>query len=299
MARVQTVPTLPDDALIRAPVTAVEAASHLTKRVGDRKAQVRRRFVERIDNAPAAPPLARMLRGGRGGQVRLKLYLTMLWIGANPPHDVTYPARAYAELLGLREAETAGARRILDAIAWLEQNGFVTVESRPGHPSRVTLLSELGDGSPYSVPGAEFSKLRGKKDASDDLVARHRYVQLPPDLWTSGWLSVLSGPGLAMLLVLVTELGGRAADREVWFSPGMAKRRFDLSEETRTAGIRELAGAGLVKIMRRDTNPDPFAVRRLRNVYRLDVEGLADPAAVQPKRTAGTPDPGANADEGS
>lgn len=299
MAQVQAVPILPDDALVRAPVSAMEAASHLTKRVGDRKAQVRRRFVERIDNAPSAPPLAQMLRGGRGGQVRLKLYLTMLWIGANPPHDVTYPARAYAELLGLREPETAGARRILDAISWLEQKGFVTVESRPGHPSRVTLLNELGDGAAYSVPGAEFSKLRGKKDTPDELVARHRYVQLPPDLWTSGWLAVLSGPGLAMLLVVATELGGRAADREVWFSPGMAKRRFDLSEETRTTGIRELAGAGLVKITRRDTNPDPFAVRRLRNVYRLDLEALADPAAVQPRRPAATADSGENEDEGS
>ena len=266
-------------AVLRPNVEAVQAAEHLAKRTKGRSAQIRRRFIERPDNTPTSPPLARLLRGGRGGHVRTKLLLTMLWVGANPPHDVTYPARAYAALLGLPKPDTTGARRVLDAIAWLETHQFLTVENRPGHPSRVTLLRELADGQPYSVPGATFNKLRGQ-DPDDVTVTQHRYIQLPPTLWTSGWMAVLSGPGLAMLLVLLTELGGRDTEREIWFSPGMAKRRYDLSEDTRTAGIRELANAGLVTITRRDTNPDPFAVRRLRNVYRLHTTEFAAPASI-------------------
>ncbi len=154
-------------------VEAVQAAEYLAKRAVGRSAQVRRRFIERADNTPDSPPLARLLRGGRGGQVRTKLLLTMLWVGANPPHDVTYPARAYAELLGLPKPETTGARRVLDAIDWLEQRRFLTVENRPGHPSRVTLLRELADGQPYTVPGAALTKLRGK-DPDDETVALHR-----------------------------------------------------------------------------------------------------------------------------
>ncbi len=100
---------------------------------------------------------------------------------------------------------------------------------------------------------------------------------------------VLSGPGLAMPLVLLAELGGRdptascarrpRPDRELWFSPGMAKRRYDLSEDTRAAGVRELADAGLVSITRRDTNFRP--VRRRRNVYRLHTDKFAAPAEIR------------------
>ncbi|HVF74574.1 MAG TPA: hypothetical protein VM938_05955, partial [Acidimicrobiales bacterium] len=72
-----------------------------------------------------------MLRGGRGGAVRLKLYLSFLWFAAAPPHDVTYPARAWASLLGLEDPEARGARRIIDAITWLDAHDFVVVEGRP------------------------------------------------------------------------------------------------------------------------------------------------------------------------
>lgn len=141
--------------------------------------------------------------------------------------------------------------------------------------------AELADGLPYSVPGAEYNRLRSY-DLGDPRLERHRYVQLPAALWTRGWLAVLSGPALAMLLVLVNEAGGRDQNRDLWFSPGLATRRYALSEDSRSAGVRELARAGIITITRRDTNPDPFATRRRRNVYRLLRDQLDAPAAVPP-----------------
>jgi len=54
------------------------------------------------------------------GTVRVKLELTFLWFAANP-HDLAYPARAWATLLGLPDPAGRGARRINEAILWLEQ----------------------------------------------------------------------------------------------------------------------------------------------------------------------------------
>lgn len=266
---------------VRAPLTpsaeALVAAEAVARRVSNRKAQVRRLFVETSD--PAQPsPLARVIRGGRGGQVRLKLLLSILWFAAAPPYDVTYPARAWAALLGLPDPEGRGARRVSEAFSWLESNRFIAVEVRPGHPSRITLLREVGDGSAYSVPGADYNKLRG--GVSEDILAVHRYVQLPATFWVNGWLAVLSTPAVAMLLVLLLEVGGRDESTEVWFSPRMASLKYSLSEDTRLAGVNELRRAGLVTIKRRDTNPDPFAVRRLRNVYRLNPDRFELPASI-------------------
>jgi hypothetical protein len=255
------------------------AAQAVSRRVNARTAQVRRGFVERTDHTTGAPtPLALMLRGGRGGQVRLKLYLSLLWFAAAYPYDVTYPARAWAALLDLPDVEGAGARRINQAFGWLEKHDFIAVQARPGHPSRVTLLSDLGGGGEYSVPGAEYNKLRGAPAPVRD---QHRYIQLPATAWTSGWIATLSGPGLAMLLVLLTELGPRDADStDLWFSPRVADMKYALSEDTRTAGIRELTNAGLVLVRRRPVSTDPFEMRRRRNVYRLRLDRLGSPARV-------------------
>ena len=63
-----------------------------------------------------------------------KLYLALLWMAANPPYDVTFPARAWAELLGLPNPEGKGDRRVRDAIDWLADQGLITVTRSPWSP---------------------------------------------------------------------------------------------------------------------------------------------------------------------
>jgi len=198
----------------------------------------------------------------------------LLWVAANPPHDVTYPARAWATLLGLPDPEGNGSRRINDAIAWLAEHRFIETTPRPGHPTTLTLLDESGTGEPYQVPGAVMNQLRTSPEGS---WSRHRYFKLPPTFWTSGWITTLSGPAIAMLLILLLETSGLDPAPETWFSPTVADRRFSLSEDTRAAGLRELAQHRLVTTHRRPTSADTFEFRRLRNTYTVHLERLNAP----------------------
>ena len=272
-------PRVDDPGQLRRPSdAAIEAAQVVKARVGRREtAPVRALFVEQRDGAQgAAPPLARLLRGGRGGEVRLKLELSFLWFAVSPPHDLTYPARAWATLLDLEDPEGRGARRVRQAIKSLEANNLVTVENRPGQPGRILLLNESGNIEPYTPPGNVYNASRSR-----GLDNPHRYIQLPDTLWTSGWLATLSGAGLAMLLVLLTNLAGRPAEStDLWLSPDRATELYGLSDDTCSKGLRELRAVELITARRRSASRTAFDFRRLRNTYRLNLSRLADLAAV-------------------
>lgn len=257
---------------LEASPAALLAADSVAGRVSGRAAQVRRAFVVGSEGEP--PPVARMLRGGRGGSVRLKLYLSLLWFAANPPYDVTYPARAWAQLLDLPDPDVSGARRVTDALTWLKKESFIEVQPRPGLPSRVVLLEESGTGRPYVVPGAAWRTLGPQ--ASEDERQRNRYLQLPPELWTSGWLQILDGASIAMLLVILAESSSERANARVWFSPAEALKRYGLSPSTRTKGLSQLSKAGLVTTEKASISRDPFDLRRTRNAYRPHLDRLKD-----------------------
>jgi hypothetical protein len=116
--------------------------------------------------------------------------------------------------------------------------------------------------------GGEERRLRELREAE-------RYLQLPATLWTQGWIQTLSGPGVAMLLVLLAESIG-TTDRELWLTPDLAQRRYGLSAATRSAGLRELTDLKAVRRKRRTVSRDVFDYRRMRNVYRIDWTALAD-----------------------
>lgn len=250
---------------------AREAAQVLAARVRNRDLQLRRVFVAREGREQPSPPMARMLRGGQGGRVRLLFYLSLLWVGSGDPHEVTFPARAWAQLLGLPEPETNGARRIRDATSWLEKNRFIRVIDRPGSAPTIRLRKETGRGQPYSVPGA---KSRQAKEEGKAVSANDRYVKVPHTFWTEAWPMKLSGPGIAMLLTLLSEAGGQPG-KETWFTPNVALNRFDLSEDTRTRGIRDLQEHKLVRVSRRPISRHTFDYQRMRNTYYLLLHNLA------------------------
>lgn len=271
----------PEVVAVKRPSDASLKIAHAIRdRLGRRSsAPVRVAFIGARDTVlpeGAVPPMARILRGGRGGDVRLKLELSFLWFAASPPHDLAYPARAWALLIGLEDPEGKGARRVRQAISALSLADLVVMRSIPGRPNRIYLLDESGSGAGYSLPGGEYSKVRGSSEAW-----RHRYIQLPDTLWTNGWISALSGAALGMLLILFAELGqGDAAKTDLWFSPRVADETFGLSEDTRSKGLRELRAAGLISARRKAVSRDQLDFRRLRNTYRLTLERFSDVAEV-------------------
>lgn len=270
----------------RASADARAAAGELDSRARSRVAQIRHTFIAKP--GPHEPsPLNTLLRGGRGGQVRLKTYLSLLWLSAAQPHDSTYPSRSWATLLDLDDPAGLGARRINDAMKWLEAHHFITIEARPGHPNRVTLLQESGNGDTYSVPGEETRALKekGRARVGDPDFDKHRYIQIPPTFWTSGWLAVLTAPAIAMYLVLLAEQGPNEAGIELWLSPRLANERYGMSSDTRTAGLDELRRAGLITVRRKAVASGIFDVVRYRNVHTLVPEKLKEPGFV-PDRVA-------------
>lgn len=244
---------------------------------GAKSAAVRYRFIARSGPEQDPPPLARLLRGsgGRGGAARLQVYLSMLWLSRNEDKPVfAYPALQWALLLGYERPETAGARRVQEALRWLDGAGFVDVRRRKGASSAVHLLSDAGTGRPYVAPGPAIKQTpRSQRE-------EHLYVQLPAGLWIKGWIMELSGAAIAMYLVLLHEQRGE--EKQVWLSPRIGRERYDLSDETRRKGLTELADRGLVEVSKRPLHQGLFEDHyRSRHVYDLNpvVLDLKDPGA--------------------
>ncbi|WP_194816940.1 hypothetical protein [Nocardia sp. XZ_19_385] len=232
------------------------------------------------DDEDSKPPLARLLSsgehggGGRGGQLRLKLYLSLLWVAAAAPYEVVRPARAWAGLLGLNDVEERGTRRVQATLRELAERDMIRLRERGGQPSGVTVLSDLGDGERYKPPAEMYNHLRTNEMPSWTLL-RHRYFRLPSTLWTTGLIAHLNGPGLAMLLVLRCEQQGRD-NTMVWFSPERAANRFGLSESTRRAGLEQLREFGLVTsaTVKLSESGDFIDVIRRRKIHSLNLGQL-------------------------
>lgn len=265
---------------------ALDAAAAIEKRLKLRRAApLRVTFMRRPATVgPTSSPLAQTLRGGRGGEVRLKLLLAFLWFASAPPYDLTYPARAWATLLDLPDPTGRGVRRVNEAIKWLEGSRFITVENRPGAANRVRLLREDGSGRDYLTPSEAYQTQQaaaGKNAARTAATNPDRYIKIPEAAWTSGWIAVLTPAAVAMFLIQLAELGGGASDTTtLWLSPSRFKERYGLSEDTQTKGLRELRAAGLITVRRQPVSRDVFDAQRRRNVYRLRLDQLNQTASV-------------------
>lgn len=265
-------------------VQARGAGGEFGRRLGRRLksgAPVRNLFVG-TDTA-VLPPLANLLRGGqsgdgedqverrgggRGGQLRVKLYLSLLWVCAAEPYEATYPARAWAALLGLEDHETKGVRRIHQAIRDLADQGMITAQDRGGHPSTLRLLDDTGSRQPYEPPSEAYNRL-SQAHADPDLLRLHYYFRVPSRIWTEGYMPQLSGPGIAMLLVLLSQQRGAQRVPEVWLAPNEADRRFRLAAATRSKGLQELRDLGLITTRKKIVSQDGSYItfQRRRNVH--------------------------------
>jgi hypothetical protein len=267
---------------------ALEYAQDVARRVSNRPAPVRNGFIERLHGETELPPLAAMIRGGQGGAVRLKVYLSMLWFAVRPPHDTSYPARGWAGLLDLPDPDTNGARRVAAAIDWLDKHNLVHVERKPGQPSVVYLRDERGTGQLYQLP---FRVMKAKEDAGEVIDRDDYWVGLPATFWTKGWLAVLSPAAVAMLLVMIDESRYSGRTDRLWHSPSQAERRFGLSQDTRSAGLQDLAFYKIVTMRRSSISPGVFDFKRLRNVYDLHLEQLTvEPGQPRPAGVTITPE---------
>ena len=276
---------------------AISAAEFFSAKAKDRYAPVRRVFIDGEYGKPGSP-MSTMLRGGQSGSVRLKLFLSMIWIAAGEGHHIGIPLRSWAQMFGLPNAEGHGQRRIMDAMKWLADNHFVAIKHRPGHSPLLTLQMEDGSGRPYRKPGKAMGEVTGDDEASQETRTRNSYLKVPPEFWTSGWVEVLSGRAVALLLALLSDLTKKMAAKSsrenvdigeidpetigLWFSPSRVGDTFGLSEDTRSRGFAELVEWGLIRMERQAISRNIGEELRFRNVYFLNPEKLK----TRPRRVA-------------
>ncbi|MFF4891444.1 hypothetical protein [Micromonospora chersina] len=203
----------------------------------------------------------------------MKLFLSLLWLARGRPDPVFgYPAQQLASLLGLPSPSGAGARRVREAFKWLEDEGFIALEPRPGEAGRIHMLDDAGSGRAYEAPGPLLARHRKR---SQEQREKHFYVQLKREFWTEGWISHLSGAAISMYLAALHEERGKTGEA-VWISPRIGRERYDLSDETRGKGLGELVNLGLLNLGRRPVPQSSFDERyRARNVYRVIPNGLS------------------------
>lgn len=178
----------------------------------------------RLPPEEGPPPLARMIRGGQGDEVRLKLYLTLLMLAAKPPRTIRpRSTRYYASVLRLEGDR--GERRVRAAQRWLTENNFICYEKINGHSPKMEVLHPDGSGLEYPLENGP------------------RFIGPPLQLWQSGELLRLTAPALAVYIAILELTGGREA---AW-GTGDRKQEYALSETTWTKVAAELVERELIK----------------------------------------------------
>ena len=201
-------------------------------------------YVRRGDSVD--PMVARLLRGGRGGHVRLKVHMTLAMQATKSPYTVPRrPSTTMAKLLNLDDR--TGGRQVTEALHWLMTNGLITqAEPRNGTP-QLELLDPAGSGELW-VPNVK------------------RYLAVPLTLWSSGWIMKMNGRSLGVFLAL-TELNGGSSNPLGEVMDGWRKDQYGFSADTWTRAIKDLENLGLLSA-ELELFGDDDRQRRLRKRYR-------------------------------
>lgn len=218
-------------------------------------------FVSAKAGQESPAPLARMIQGGQGGSVRLRLYMCITMMATSKPYDLKMPPtpRSWARLLALDPQR--GPRSVSRNLKWLADSKFIKLEPRWGGPPAITLRSPAGDGRDYVRP-----------------IEQGRYIGVPVEFWTKGWVLELSPTAIALMIVLMDVLGGYSEPRYV---PAEKRRLYGLSSDTWTKATKELRGHGLLSVGR-EPQGSFYDYERLRNLYWLTVDRLKEPPEVSP-----------------
>jgi hypothetical protein len=184
--------------------------------------------VSLIRDSSGETPLHKLFSGGQGGEVRLKLYLTLLLLATKAPYKIkrSVPARVWAEAIGLKDPEGSGKRRVADALNWLHKEGFIELERHAGEPPQIQILN-IESGGKWKRPSWP-------------------YVKLPLNFWSEYQIHDLSGRAIVVMLALLELTGGK--DRSRTQSIGRTRsKEYGLSSETMARGSNELESSGIIK----------------------------------------------------
>ena len=199
------------------------------------------------------------------GEVPMKLYLTLVMLTRKPPHELfrMVPDHYWAELLGYEELNDAdpipgaGTRRIKRAFTVLQSAG-------PNGTSMVTRTPIRGKGAKIAVP------------IHPPIPIQAPWITIPLELWSRGWINVMSGRALFVYLCLRLVLAGRP-DGEGAHVSSWDRERLAIKEDTWQRGVSELERLGLVRTATARVAVDRWTTDlRQRKVYYLNNQVLMD-----------------------
>lgn len=193
--------------------------------------QIPESFARISDADQSSTPLSRLFLCG---ETALKLYLTLVMLTRKPPHELFRPITDafWANLFGFEERSEAnpgpgaGTRRVKRALAILERD-----EAPDGPLIRRTVERSRGPVLTVVPPPGEM---------------RAPYITLPLELWSRGWINVMSARALfvyvALRLMFVSKSDSDPVHVSVW-----ERQRFSMSDDTWQRGLAELEKLGLVR----------------------------------------------------
>lgn len=197
------------------------------------------------------PPLARLIQGGRGGEVRLKILLCLTLIATRAPHEIRDPFTPmhWSRLLALDPDR--GPRRVSVALKWLNDNGYIRLEPRKGSLPKIALLD----------PRTGLPSTRPTKD----------FAEIPLGIWDRGWLADLPATSLAVTLAVIHHRGRHRTPRYI---PTHVRACYGFSADTWTRATEDLRSRDLL-VVGRTPQGSAFDFRRMRNTYKLNDDALA------------------------
>lgn len=177
--------------------------------------------------------------------------------------STTHPIRVWARAFGTTETAepTSASNAVSKLLGKLEDRALISRHRRGRERLiQVTLKREDGLGDDYTRP--------------DGKLAVDRFLKLPHEFWLDGWVDKLKLPGLAMLLVALSEKHGFQMPTErmpVWYG---------WSADTAERGLAELEAQGILrKVRNRRVEPLSASGFGIINTYYLQPPfGPAPPA---------------------
>lgn len=187
------------------------------------------------------------------GEVALKLYLTLVMMTRKPPHELfkTRPDHYFAELLGYEELDDAdplpgpGTRRIKRAMKQLSEANWIVRTARPGRRPAITV--------------AHYPESR-----------KPPWITLPLELWSRGWINVMSARAVFVYTCLRLVLAGKTDDHGADITP-WDRERMAIKDDTWQRGVQELMALELLRTDTARVVTDRWSTDlRLRKVYYLN-----------------------------
>ncbi|MGO4254992.1 hypothetical protein [Marmoricola sp. RAF53] len=244
-------------------MTAKKLLTEAVRKSGRRSTvQIAEEYARIQSPEQAATELSRLFAQG---EVVMKLYLTLVLLTRQPPHELfrLVPDHYWAELLGYEELNDAdpipgaGTRRIKRALTVLASAG-------PGDSPMVVRTPVRGRGARFTVP------------IHPPLPSRAPWITIPLELWSRGWINVMSARALFVFLCLRLVLAGKP-DEEGAHVSSWDRERFAIKEDTWQRGVRELELLGLVTTATARVAVDRWTTDlKLRKVYFLNNRFLVD-----------------------